>query len=60
VWKLTTTVAKHYTHTTEMKKCKFIKNKVVEHIVKTSVESHIDPPHPCHPWIYDSNEINHA
>jgi hypothetical protein len=40
------TVAKHYMHTIEMKKCGFMKNKVVEHIVKVS----IDPSHPCHPW----------
>ncbi len=38
MWKLTITVARHYMHIVEMKKHKFIKNKVVEHIVKTSVE----------------------
>ncbi len=23
-------------------------------------KGHIDPPHPCHPWMDDSNEIDHA
>jgi hypothetical protein len=38
VWKLTTTVARHYMHIVEMKKHKFIKNTIVEHIVETSIE----------------------
>ncbi len=45
----------------EMKKCGFIKNKVVEHIMKANVEkatliSHINVTH----GIDDSNEIGHA
>jgi hypothetical protein len=38
VWKLTISAAKHHMHMIEMKKCKFIKNKVVEHIVKMNIE----------------------
>jgi hypothetical protein len=38
VWRLITTIARHYMRTFEMKKREFIKNKVVEHIVKTNVE----------------------
>jgi hypothetical protein len=50
MWKLTTTVVKHCT-LTWMKKCGFIKNKVVKCIVKTSVEkATLIPLHPCHPW----------
>jgi hypothetical protein len=61
VWRLTTTVAKHYMHTVKMKKCKFIRNKVVECIVKMSVEKttlilHTNVTH----GIDDSNETNHA
>jgi hypothetical protein len=33
-----TSVARHYMHIVEMKKHKSIKNKVVEHIMKTNVE----------------------
>jgi hypothetical protein len=56
-----TTIAKHYMHTTEMKKCGFIRNKVMKHIVKTSVEKatlilHTNVTHE----IYDSNETGHA
>jgi hypothetical protein len=48
-------------HMVEMKKCEFIKNKVVEHIVKASFEKatlipHINVTH----GIDDSNEIDHA
>jgi hypothetical protein len=40
-----------HTHMAKIKKCGFIKNKVVECIVKTSVEkATLIPPHPCHPW----------
>ncbi len=55
------TVTKHYMHTIEMKKCGFIKNKVVEHIVKTNVEKATLIPHTnvTH-GIDDSNEIGHA
>ncbi len=38
VWQLTTTIARHYMHTLEMKKKGFIKNKVMEAIVTRSVE----------------------
>jgi hypothetical protein len=45
----------------EMKKCKLIKNKVVEHIVKTSIEKDTLIPHTnvTH-GIDDSNETGHA
>jgi len=39
------TVAKHYMHTIEMKKCGFMKNKVVEHIVKVNIEKATLIPH---------------
>jgi hypothetical protein len=45
VWKLTTIVAKHYMHTIEMKKQRFIRNKVVERIVKMSVKKATLIPH---------------
>jgi hypothetical protein len=45
VWKLTTIVAKHYMHTIEMKKRRFIRNKVVERIVKMSVKKARLIPH---------------
>jgi hypothetical protein len=56
-----TTVARHYMHTAEMKKCEFIRNKVVECIVKTSVEMATLIPHTnvTH-GIDDLNEIGHA
>ncbi len=38
VWRLTTTFARHYMHTLEMKKKGFTKNKVMEAIVTRSVE----------------------
>jgi hypothetical protein len=38
VWRFTTMVARHHMHTIEMKKHGFIKNKVVERIVKTNIE----------------------
>jgi hypothetical protein len=38
VWQPTTIVAWHYMHTSKMNKRGFIKNKVLEHITKTSVE----------------------
>jgi hypothetical protein len=54
-------VARHYMHTVEMKKRGFIRNKVMERIVKTSVEKatlilHTDVTH----GIDDSNETGHA
>jgi hypothetical protein len=54
-------IARHYMHTTKMKKRGFIKNKVVEHIVKTSIEKATLIPHTnvTH-GIDDSNEIGHA
>jgi hypothetical protein len=60
VWRLMTTVARHYMHTIEMKKCGFIRNKVVEHIVKTSIEKATLIPHTnvTH-GINDSNKIGH-
>jgi hypothetical protein len=39
VWRLTTTIARHYMHTLEMKKKKFHKNKVMEAIITWSVEN---------------------
>ncbi len=62
MWKLTTTTfAIHYMHMVEMKKHGFIKNKVVEHIVKMSVEKatlilHTNVTH----GIDDLNAIGHA
>ncbi len=49
-------------HMVKMKKCKFIKNKVVEHIVKTSIENVtlIPRTNVTHETIDDSNETNHA
>ncbi len=38
VWMLTTTIAHHYMQTMEMRKKGFIKNKIVEAIVRKSVE----------------------
>jgi hypothetical protein len=38
MWRFVTIVVRHYVHTIEMKKCRFIKNKIVEHIVKINVE----------------------
>jgi hypothetical protein len=54
-------VTKHYMHTIEMKKCGFIKNKVVEHIAKTNVEKatlifHSNVTH----GIDDLNKTGHA
>jgi hypothetical protein len=48
-------------HMAEMKKHKFIKNKVVEHIVKSNVEKATLIPHTnvTH-GIDDLNEIGHA
>ncbi len=45
----------------EMEKCKFIKNKVVEHIVKTNIKKatlilHTNVIH----WIDDLNKTSHA
>jgi hypothetical protein len=61
VWKLTTTIARRYMHIVEMKKCGFIKNKVVEHIVIASVEKAtlILHTHVTH-GIDDSNKIGHV
>jgi hypothetical protein len=54
-------VIRHYMHIAEMKKCRFIKNKVVERIMKTSVEKATLIPHTnvTHGIDY-SNEIGHA
>ncbi len=38
VWRLTTTIARHYIHTLEMKKKGFIKNKVMEAIITRNLE----------------------
>jgi hypothetical protein len=38
MWRLTTIVTTYYMHTIEMKKHRFIRNKVVECIVKTNIE----------------------
>jgi hypothetical protein len=56
-----TTVARHYMHTTEMKKRGFIRNKVVECIVKMNVEKATLIPHTnvTH-GIDDLNETGHA
>ncbi len=61
VWRLMTTVTKHYMHTTKMKKRGFIRNKVVERIVKMSVEKATLIPHTnvTH-GIDDSNETGHV
>jgi hypothetical protein len=61
LWRLTIMVAKHYMQTAEVKKRKFIRNKVVECIVKTSVEKatlilHTNITH----GIDDLNKIGHA
>ncbi len=61
MWRFTTTITKHYMHMTEMKKHEFIKNKVVEHIVKVNVEkatlmSHTNVTH----GIDDLNITGHA
>ncbi len=61
MWKLTTTIIKHYMHTTEMKSHGFIRNKVVECIVKMNVEKvtlilHTNVTH----GIDDSNKTGHA
>jgi hypothetical protein len=54
-------VAKHYMHTVEMKKCGFMKNKVVEHIVKVSIEKATLIPHTHVTHGIDNlNETNHA
>jgi hypothetical protein len=59
VWRFIITVARHYMHTIEMKER--IKNKVVECIVKMSVEKatlilHTNVTH----GIDDLNETSHA
>jgi hypothetical protein len=61
MWRLTTIVIRHYMHTAEMKKRRFIRNKVVECIVKTNVEKATLIPHTnvMH-GIDDSNETGHA
>jgi hypothetical protein len=54
-------IAKHYMHIAKMKKCGFIKNKIVEHIVKANIENATSILHTyvTH-GINDSNETNHA
>jgi hypothetical protein len=61
VWRFITTVTKHYMHMVEIKKHEFIKNKVVEHIVKTKVDKAtlILHTHVTHEINY-SNETGHA
>jgi hypothetical protein len=61
VCRFTIIVARHYMHTIEMKNCGFIKNKVVDHIVKTKIEKATLIPHTnvTH-GIDDLNEIGHA
>jgi hypothetical protein len=61
MWRFTTIVAKYYMHTVEMKKWGFMKNKVVEHIVKVSIEkvALIPHTHVTH-GINDLNKTNHA
>jgi hypothetical protein len=56
-----TMVARHYMHIVKMKKCEFIRNKVMERIVKTNVEKSTLIPHTnvTH-GIDDSNETGHA
>jgi hypothetical protein len=56
-----TKVTRHYMHKFEMKKREFIKNKVVELIVKINIEKATLIPHTnvTH-GIDDSNETNHA
>ncbi len=61
LWRSMTKLTKHYMHTTQMKKCRFIKNNVVECIVKMNVEKatlilHTNVTH----GIDDLNETNHA
>ncbi len=56
-----TTIARHYMHKAKMKKCEFIRNKVMGHIMKTSIEKatlvlHTNVTH----GIDDSNKIDHA
>jgi hypothetical protein len=54
-------VAKHYMHIVKMKKHGFIKNKVMERIMKTSVEkATLIPNTNVTHGIDDSNKINHA
>jgi hypothetical protein len=38
MWRFTTMVIRHYMHMVKMKRHKFLKNKVVERIVKANVE----------------------
>jgi hypothetical protein len=61
MWRLMTIVARYYMHTAEMKKREFIKNTVMERIVKTSIEKATLIPHTnvTH-GIDDSNETGHA
>jgi hypothetical protein len=68
MWRLTKTITKHYMHITKMKKRMFIRNKVVERIVKTSVEKatlilHTNVTHgiddskkTCHAWMVQSQQ----
>jgi hypothetical protein len=54
-------VVKHYMHIIEMKKYRFIKNKVVDHIVKKNIEKATLIPHTnvTH-GIDDLNKTDHA
>jgi hypothetical protein len=61
MWRLKTIVANHYMHTAEMKKRRFIKNKVVERIVKTNIQKATLIPHTnATHGIDDSNKNSHA
>ncbi len=54
-------VVKHYIHASQMKKHRFIKNKDVECIVKTSVEkATLIPCTHVTDGMHDSNEIGYA
>jgi hypothetical protein len=56
-----TTVVRHYMHIVEMKKRKFIRNKVIEHIVKTNIEKATLMPHTNVTHGIDNlNKIGHA
>jgi hypothetical protein len=61
VWRFTTMIARHYMHMAKMKKHRFIKNKVMEHIVKMNIKKSmlILHTHVTH-GIDDSNETSRA
>ncbi len=54
-------VARHYMNMTKMKKCGFVKNKVLKCIVKASIEKVTLIPHTNVTHVIDdSNETSHA